>query len=223
MPANPIRRIEELLARHPDDAELILLGAISVCWLRSGDPHATDLLREWQRRALSMDALREAALQMFLVAGFQVSLEAFFQIEEICQSTPASACEEIETESASRWHERGLALQKRVYARNTDKLRRNLLRLSPELSQWTVLVGYGLVLSRPGLEAGLRELLEAAVFTAQGFPRQLHSHFRGALNLGETAERVDLLLDAIEPFVAEDKMLSARQLWCQIRDKSLPN
>jgi 4-carboxymuconolactone decarboxylase len=222
LPANPIRRIEELLAKHPDDAELILLGGISVCWLRPGHPHAADLLRECQRRELSMDALREAALQMFLVAGFQVSLEAFFQIEEVCQSTPESACEEIETESASRWHERGLALQRLVYARNTDKLRRNLLRLSPELSQWTVLVGYGLVLSRPGLEAGLRELLEVAVFTAQGFPRQLHSHFRGALNLGVIAERVDLLLDAIEPFVAEDKMLSARQLWCQIQDTSLP-
>ena len=223
MRANPIQRVEELLVKHPNDAELILLAAVSVCWLQSGDPRATDLLREWQRRALSIVALREAALQIFLVAGFQVSLEAFFQIEEVCQSTPANACEKIESESASRWHERGLALQKRVYARNTDKLRRNLMRLSPELSQWTVLVGYGLVLSRPGLEAGLRELLEVAVLTAQGFPRQLHSHFRGALNLGITAERVDLLLDAIAPFVAEDKMLSARQLWCQIKNKSLPN
>jgi alkylhydroperoxidase/carboxymuconolactone decarboxylase family protein YurZ len=68
----------------------------------------------------------------------------------------------------------------------------------------------------------MRELLEVAVLTANGFERQLHSHFRGALNLGVTPERIELLLDAIEPFVAEDKILSARQLWKQIRRQTLP-
>ena len=220
--AHLLKYLEELLTKYPEEEELILLGALSVCWLQPQNPAAAELLKAWQQRQLSMEPLREAALQLFLVAGFQVSLEAFFQIEEICQSIPSSACEEVENQSAIRWYERGLSLQQKVYARNTVKLRKNLTHLSPELSQWTVLIGYGLVLSRPGLNAGLRELLEVAVLAAQGFPRQLHSHFRGALNLGVPPQRVELLLDAIAPFVTEDKMLSARQLWCQIKEKSLP-
>jgi len=211
------KSIEILLENNPEEAELILLGSLSVCWLQPQNPDAAELLRRYERLNLSMDALREAALQLFLVAGFQVSLEAFFQMEEVLQTKLTSTREPIQDKSATRWHERGLQLQNKVYASNTTKLRQNLERHSPELADWTVLVGYGLVLSRAGLEAGLRELLEVAVLTANGFPRQLHSHFRGALNLGTSPERIDLLLDAIEPFVAEDKILSARQLWKQIR------
>ncbi|MBU1937570.1 carboxymuconolactone decarboxylase family protein [bacterium] len=212
-----LESIEILLENNPEEAELILLGTLSVCWLQPQNPDAAELLRHYERLNLSMDALREAALQLFLVAGFQVSLEAFFQMEDVLQTKLTSTREPIQDKSATRWHERGLELQNKVYASNTTKLRQNLERHSPELADWTVLVGYGLVLSRPGLEAGLRELLEVAVLTANGFPRQLHSHFRGALNLGVTSKRVELLLDAIEPFVAEDKILSARQLWKQIR------
>jgi len=217
-----LKHIERLLVRHPDDAEMILLSALSVCWLTPQNPLAAELLGMWQRRQLPMEALREAALQLFLVAGFQVSLEAFFQIQEVLGMTPEGCCESVERGSAVSWFERGQALQKKVYSRNTEKLRKNLARLSPELSEWTVLVGYGLVLSRPGLEAGLRELLEVAVLTAQGFPRQLHSHLCGALNLGISAEKVGLLLEVVEALVAEERFLSARQMWNDIKANSLP-
>ncbi len=212
-----LESLEILLEKNPTEAELILLGSLSVCWLKAKNPDAAELLRHYERLELSMNSLLEAALQLFLVAGFQVSLEAFFQMEDVLQARLTSTREPIQASSATRWHERGLELQSKIYASNTTKLRKNLEHHSPELADWTVLVGYGLVLSRPGLETGLRELLEVAVLTASGFPRQLHSHFRGALNLGVAPKRVELLLDVIEPFVAEDKILSARQLWKQIR------
>jgi alkylhydroperoxidase/carboxymuconolactone decarboxylase family protein YurZ len=220
---NALKRVNEMLAQHPDDAELILLGALSVCWLQPQDPQAAELLQEWQRRGLSLAALREAALQLFLVAGFQVSLEAFFQIEATLDIHLEAESETITQGAAVHWLERGRALQEEVYRRNTEKLRANLATLSPELAEWTVLVGYGLVLSRPGLEPGIRELLEVAVLVAQGFPRQLHSHLRGALNLGMSEEKVDLLLDVVETFLPDERMLSARQLWSEIRAKNLPN
>ena len=166
---HPLKYLEDLRAKYPEEEELILLGALSVCWLRPQNPSAAELLKRWQERQFSMEPLREAALQLFLVAGFQVSLEAFFQIDEVFAGSLPSACERIKSDSAIRWHERGLSLQQKVYARNTEKLRKNLMRVSPELSQWTVLVGYGLVLSRPGLNAGLRELLEVAVLALRVF------------------------------------------------------
>ncbi len=218
-----LKPIDGILAQRPEDAELILLGALSVCWLQPQNPHAAVLLQEWQRRRLPLVALREAALQLFLVAGFQVSLEAFFQIEATLGVHLESQPEAITDGAAAHWLERGSALQEKVYRRNTEKLRSSLATLSPELAEWTVLVGYGLVLSRPGLEPGIRELLEVAILTAQGFPRQLHSHFRGALNLGMSAEKVDLLLDVVEALVPKNRILPARQLWNEIKHKSLPN
>lgn len=217
-----LKHVDTLLNKYPEEDMLILLGCLSACWLKPQNPQAAELLRRWRTQELPMEPLREAALQLFLVAGFQTSLEAFFQIEDVLHVNLASALESVADGSAVHWHERGLTLQEKVYASNTEKLRRNLTRLSPELSEWTVLVGYGLVLSRPGLETGLRELLEVAVLAARGFERQLHSHLRGALNLGVTPERVELLLDAIAPFMAEDKMLSTRQLWHDIQRKPLP-
>ena len=88
MTSQSLKHIERLLDRHPEDAEMLLLSALSVCWLTPQNPLAAELLGMWQQRQLPMDALREAALQLFLVAGFQVSLEAFFQIQEVLGTTP---------------------------------------------------------------------------------------------------------------------------------------
>jgi 4-carboxymuconolactone decarboxylase len=220
--SHPLEHVQRLLDQHPEDAEMILLSALSVCWLEPQSPLAADLLKIWQQKQLPMKALREAALQLFLISGFQVSLEAFHQIQEVLGTTPEGHCENLERDSTGTWFERGLTLQERVYAQNTAKLRKNLARLSPELAQWTVLIGYGLVLSRPDLDAGTRELLEVAVLIAKGFPRQLHSHYRGALNLGISVEKIDLLLEVVEVLVLEERILSARQLWNDIRAKLLP-
>ncbi|MFH1010190.1 MAG: carboxymuconolactone decarboxylase family protein [bacterium] len=217
-----MKPIRDLLAQHPDDAEMIFLGALSVCWLQVQNPLAAELLREWHRRQLPMGPLREAALQLFLVAGFQVSLEAFFQMEAVLGLRLESDVEAITDGCAAQWLSRGRTLQEKVYGRNTEKLRHNLSALSPELAQWTVLVGYGLVLSRPRLSPAMRELLEVAVLAAQGFPRQLHSHLRGAVNLGVSPEKVELLLRVVEVFVPEDRMVSIRQLWNDIKTGILP-
>jgi hypothetical protein len=137
-----LESIEILLEKNHSEAELILLGSLSVCWLKPQHPDAAELLRHYKRLELSMDSLREAALQLFLVAGFQVSLEAFFQMEDVLHARLTSTREPIQDGSATRWHERGLELQNKVYANNTTKLRQNLEQHSPELADWTVLVGY---------------------------------------------------------------------------------
>jgi alkylhydroperoxidase/carboxymuconolactone decarboxylase family protein YurZ len=201
---------------HPEQEQLLLLCALSVLWLKPQDPLAKACVTCYKDRGYSIEALREAALQLFLLAGFQASLEAAFMIQEIYgNGLPAHENELIDLPPMGTF-ERGWALQAEVYRGNVDKLRHNLEGISPELSRWTVWIGYGLVMSRPGIPAHWRELLETAVLAVQGFPRQLFSHFKGALNLGATALQVESALRVAELISSAEILRPAWQMWRRI-------
>jgi 4-carboxymuconolactone decarboxylase len=53
-----------------------------------------------------------------------------------------------------------------------------------------IIEGYGKVLSRPFLTAGVRELLIVAMTAVLNVERQFHSHVRGALNVGAKPEEI---------------------------------
>lgn len=199
---------------HPDEEQLLILCALSVLWLKPQDPLAKELVAFYKKKSYPIEALREAALQLFLLAGFQSSLEAAFMIQEVYGGgLPAHADELIDLPPMTTF-ERGWELQAQVYRENVDKLRANLEGISPELSRWTVWIGYGLVMSRPGLPAHWRELLEVAVLAVMGFPRQLFSHFKGALNLGATPKDVTLVLELTETLGID--LAHARSMWSKI-------
>ncbi len=166
--------------------------------------------------------MRETALQLFLLAGFQASLEAAFQIREEYGAGLPPLEDELAQFDARFWLERGYQLQSEVYREHVAKLRANLCAISPELEKWTVLVGYGLVLSRPGLPEHWRELLEVAVLAVQGFTRQLHSHLLGALNLGGDPIEIETVLQVAEILGPADEVRSAWQMWRRVRPRSLP-
>jgi 4-carboxymuconolactone decarboxylase len=210
------QRIITLSESHPEHEQLILLSAISILWLKPQNPDAKALLEHYRQRKLSYDMLYESALQLFLIAGFQASLEAVFQMEEVFGPVEAKAFSETACEPSAMM-QRGLELQSQVYRQNVEKLRTNLNRVSPELADWTVLIGYGLVLSRPGLPSAWRELLEVAVLSAQGFPRQLHSHLRGALNLGAAPAEVELILKVGDLLNSPENSKSAWQIWIHVK------
>jgi alkylhydroperoxidase/carboxymuconolactone decarboxylase family protein YurZ len=204
-------------AERPDYETLILLTALSAMWLMPQNPEAKRLLEHYRDRELDKEALREAALQLLLLAGFQTSLEAFFQIHEVFGETLTGDARELEESFSHVWLHRGYDLQAKVYAGSVEKLRTNLLQISPELEAWTVMVGYGLVMSRPGLPVHYRELLEVAALAVGGFPRQLHSHFLGALNLGATRDEVELVLHTVEGWLDDAHRDDIWCLWRRIK------
>ncbi len=210
-------KVLQFCAQHKEHETLVLLAALSIFWREPQHPEAEKLLLHYRDNGLDKTALRETALQLFLLAGFQASLEAFFQIREIFGETLTGDPRELEEIACRSFHGRGLVLQERVYAAATPKLRENLNTLSPELERWTVSIGYGMVMSRPGLPPHWRELLEVAVLAIQGFPRQLHSHLRGALNLGATREDVETILMLCDNFMGESLRNSAWKMWRHLR------
>lgn len=204
------------LDEHKEQEHLLLLCALAVLWLKPQDPLAKECVVRYKDRGYSIEALREAALQLFLLAGFQSSLEAAFMIQEVYgNGLPAHSEELIDLPPMSTF-ERGWALQAEVYRGNVEKLRTNLEAISPELSRWTVWIGYGLVMSRPGLLPHWRELLETSVLAVLDFPRQLFSHLKGSLNIGATVAEVELVLKVAEIVTSTDRLRPAWQMWRRI-------
>jgi 4-carboxymuconolactone decarboxylase len=210
-------KIIQFIRANREQEQLILLSSLSILWLTPQNVDARRLIVHYHEKDFPVDALREAALQLFLVAGFQASVEAAFMIKDIYGDGMPSLGEHPEQLAIVDLMERGYRLQSKVYRDNTEKLRSNLQAISPELAEWTVLVGYGLVLSRPGVPESWRELFEIGVLASQGFPRQLHSHMRGAVDLGATSAEVELVLRIVELICPPDKSQSAWQLWWRIK------
>ncbi len=71
-----------------------------------------------------------------------------------------------------------------IYGSRAGRVRKVMRALSPELEALMMDVGYGRVLSRPGLDLASRELVTVAALVAGTWPRQLRSHLEGAERAG---------------------------------------
>lgn len=92
--------------------------------------------------------------------------------------------------------ERGRDLLRRVGGANWDGPINRLARLSPAMSDFTVLFPYGDVLSRPGLDIRVRQALTVSILLANGSAQaQLRFHMNGLLEVGGSVDELaDLLL-----------------------------
>jgi 4-carboxymuconolactone decarboxylase len=162
--------------------------------------------------------LDELILAGVLVVGFPRAL-VFAGVLRRLVARPPEADDGADYEHWRTWARRGAETCHAIYRANYTKLRENVARLHPVLDPWIVVDGYGRILSRPGLDVRRRELCSIAVLVAQGVPRQLHSHLRGALNVGASEAEVDGVLDALESsgMVPAARMSEARTLWSQTR------
>ncbi len=121
---------------------------------------------------------------------------------------------------AALWRQSGETVCARVYGANYDKLRENVRELHPELDRWMILEGYGKVLSRPRLDLVTRELCIVALLAVTCWAPQLHSHLRGALNVGAGPEEVEEALEAGLGFATEAGWAAeARDLWARVRGR----
>lgn len=176
-----------------------------------------------------LERLREAILQTYLFAGFPRTLEALFAFHDALTSHApqlARALRDEPFESASgsmrneRWIARGTDLCRRVYGPNFAKLVERSRQLSPDLSQWMLLEGYGKVLSRDLLDERTRECVIVASLVPMRVPRQLHSHLQGALNVGVAAETIAGVLDLVEAIVPTGDARLAREVWGKVNGRA---
>jgi 4-carboxymuconolactone decarboxylase len=82
-----------------------------------------------------------------------------------------------------------------------------------------IVEGYGKVLSRPELDVCTRELVNVAVLTVMGRPRQLYSHLRGALNTGAGETEITDALETAMGLASGTALHSAFGVWDTLRER----
>ncbi|MFO7892537.1 MAG: carboxymuconolactone decarboxylase family protein [Longimicrobiales bacterium] len=167
-----------------------------------------------QAAAIAPVAAEEVLLQSYLFLGYPVALNALGLWR---RRTEQPVRDPLDEEGVD-WRQRGVEVCRKVYGGQYETLREVLAGIHPELDAWAVVEGYGKVLGRPGLELKLRELCIAAQLSGTDASRQLHSHLRGCLNVGATADEVDAALRAVEDVVGDRRAREARRVWDRVRE-----
>ncbi len=133
----------------------------------------------------------EALLQTYLFAGFPTALESLAVFHAtVSELLPTYAPPLLEPYSTTTFESRGELLCKQVYGSVYEKMMSRLSAITPDLSSWMIMEGYGKTLSRPGLDIISRELCIVAVLATLERRQQLVSHVRGALLVGATEEQL---------------------------------
>jgi 4-carboxymuconolactone decarboxylase len=163
------------------------------------------------------DAVEEVILQSHLFCGFPRCLNAAREWRRI-SGRPAPAAP-VDDGNSEQWTNAGEGTCETVYGSSYRQLRKNVQALHPLLDSWMVEMGYGRVMSRPGLDLRTRELCVVVACAAGGQDRQLHSHLHGALNAGASPEEIDGVLDAVRGMFDESMHARSVMLWKKVRLK----
>ena len=163
--------------------------------------------------------VEELLLQSYLFCGFPRALNAAREWRRVSQRLAPASDEAEDLSLTEEWRERGEQTCAAVYDGMYEKLRLNVRDLHPALDAWMVVDGYGKVLSRPGLDLPRRELCVVAACAAMGQDRQLHSHLRGALNVGVAPAELREAIDAIAGLIGAERARSALLLLARVVGK----
>src|SRR2546430_16435532 len=168
--------------------------------------------------------VEELLLQSLLVVGYPLALVAFGVWREV-QGPGAGAGEgggeEVAHEDWEAWAARGGAVCAAVYGRAYHKLLLNLRALHPALEDLVLVDAYGKVIGRPGLDLKRRELCTVAAIAVLGTAQQLHSHLRGALNTGASAEEVEAVLELVAGDLSPEYLRRAQEQWADVKERRL--
>ncbi len=141
--------------------------------------------------SVTREELYEVFLQSYLFAGFPAGLESVRALSKVFGIESNTIDESDDITVAYKQHlVKGDELYKKIYAANAEKVREEMIRLSPELAAWAMIEGYGKTLSRKQLDVKTRELCIVAMLTGLGWDRQLYSHILGARNVGARKDEI---------------------------------
>ncbi len=153
---------------------------------------------------LERTAFYEIVLQSYLFLGFPRMLEAAKHLSVKWPSNIKGVeLHEISPTESESWFNSGVELCQKVYADNYLPLKHKVESFAPEIFRWMIVEGYGKVLSRPGLTSIERELAVVSCLIVENRPTQLHSHIRGALNVGADVALVQQVVEDSRLFGGE--------------------
>jgi 4-carboxymuconolactone decarboxylase len=198
----------------PDLRALVRLSAA----LGRSDPGALDrAIDEALARSHAAEA-EEVLLQSYLFLGYPAALNALDRWRERTGTPAPRETTPSGPDQWERWAARGEAVFRTVYGEPSERLRRNVARLHPDLETWMVVEGYGKVLGREGLTLARRELCVVALLAQGGdaVHRQLYAHLRGALRAGASPGLVEETLAAVLVDAPAPIREGAQEVWRRV-------
>lgn len=179
--------LDELLARDglATPVRLLVLAMASV-W-RGDWQQFAECARRGQARRQPRQDFEETLLQAVLFAGFPRAVTAF---ETLATEWPATAAPTGGALAPAAQTAAGEDLFAAIYGRNAAAVHELLRSFHAEFHDFVLEAAYGRVLSRPGLEPRVRELLAVGVLAAQEQLPQFLAHARGALHFGASREEL---------------------------------
>lgn len=186
--------LDTLLARGGLEPAVRLLVLTSVAVWRGDWQLVRECARHARARGRPREDLEEALLQSVLFAGFPRAVTAF---ETLAETWPAPAPPSGGALPPAEQAAAGEALFAAIYGRNAETVHAMLRGFHRDFHAFVLEVAYGRVLSRPGLEPRIRELMAIGVLAAQQQLPQFVGHARGALHFGATRDEIREVLVSV--------------------------
>lgn len=161
----------------------------------------------------------EVFITSYLFLGFPAMISAFEILQRIDQNKKQSY-KINKKNDYNLWEKRGLKLFKKIYADKSDMLLLKVKRMHPEVAKWMLTEGYGKVLSRSFLPIKNREFIIITFLIVSFYPKQLHSHLKGALNIGATINDIDQIFSLIKKIDFKMDIEKALQIWHSIKNQT---
>ena len=157
---------------------------------------------------VSLDDIHEVMLQACIFCGFPRTINAFMILNrclgERGQDVSTNASIPLDDRAPRDTEIMGRGLFRTIYRTNHEEVLQALKESHAELPGWILGVVYGMVLSRPALDAKTRELAAVAALTVSKVYPQLLSHIKGGLNLGADFAEVREIILQMEAFVPQE-------------------
>ncbi len=190
------RQVDNFRPDSNEQSRALALYAASIV-LADAEPmsRAVEAARRYE---VARAKLYEVVLQSYLFLGFPRMLIAAEHLYKVWPGERGFAePEPISAHEAAEWFAKGGALYRRVYGDKDQVLKQKVMGMAPEVFRWMLIEGYGKVLSRPELDVTDRELCIVAQLTMENREKQLHSHIRGAINVGVPRPLVKTVVEDI--------------------------
>lgn len=186
---------------------------ISACLAAAKYRRLDTCIREALAIKVSAAKIYEVLLQSYLFLGYPKALEGMKVFRTVYDNDTRLSRLNFRFRYWSDWKIRGTVLCQKVYGKNYSKLVKRVSEISPELSEWMIVEGYGKVLSRGVLAGKARELCTVAALLVTSEVNQLHSHMRGAKNLGARRKEILRTMEIASEFCSRDKINRGQKLF----------
>ncbi|MBD3382909.1 MAG: hypothetical protein GF404_12025 [candidate division Zixibacteria bacterium] len=186
---------------------------ISACLAAAKFRLLKQLISEALENRVPPQKIYEALLQAYLFLGYPKAIEGLKILREICDKDQNFSRINFSFRYWSEWKIRGRVLCEKVYGSNYQKLMNRMNEISPEMAEWMIVEGYGKVLARGVLPGVVRELCSVAILLVNSDINQLHSHMRGAKNLGATRDEITEAMQLAADYCSKQKLNRVQKLF----------